>query len=164
MNTLETKVNALLRLVAAEDPAEQENAKLEIRNLLNGGDAPTQKSIVNKTDLHTRILAVLTELGVPACLKGHRCLVEALKIVVKDPAILTQVTQRLYVETGKACNTTATRTERAIRHAVEVAWDRGDLDVLQKYFGNTVSPSKGKPTNSEFIAQVANALLLQGAL
>ena len=86
-------------------------------------------------------------------------------IAVNDMDVINAVTKVLYPEVAKRYNTTASRVERAIRHAIEVAWDRGDLETLQKYFGYTVSNVKGKPTNSEFIAMIADRLTLgqQGA-
>ena len=82
-------------------------------------------------------------------------------MTVEDMDVINAVTKVLYPEVAQKFGTTASRVERAIRHAIEVAWDRGDLDTLQKYFGFTVSNSKGKPTNSEFIAMIADRLQLQ---
>ena len=86
---------------------------------------------------------------------------EAIIMTVEDMDVINAVTKVLYPEVARKFGTTASRVERAIRHAIEVAWDRGDLDTLQKYFGFTVSNSKGKPTNSEFIAMIADRLVLQ---
>ena len=80
---------------------------------------------------------------------------------MNEPEYINAVTKRLYPEIAKKNGTTASRVERAIRHAIEVAWDRGDLDTLQRFFGYTVSNTKGKPTNSEFIALIADKLQLQ---
>ena len=85
----------------------------------------------------------------------------AILIAVADMDVINAVTKVLYPEVAKRFNTTASRVERAIRHAIEVAWDRGDLETLQKYFGYTVSNVKGKPTNSEFIAMIADRLTLE---
>lgn len=82
-------------------------------------------------------------------------------IAVQDMEVINAVTKVLYPEVAKRFNTTPSRVERAIRHAIEVAWDRGDLETLQKYFGYTVNSTKGKPTNSEFIAMIADRLQLQ---
>ncbi|MBQ9932968.1 MAG: sporulation initiation factor Spo0A C-terminal domain-containing protein, partial [Ruminiclostridium sp.] len=92
---------------------------------------------------------------------GYQYLREAIIMTVEDMEVINAVTKILYPEVARKFGTTASRVERAIRHAIEVAWDRGDLDTLQKYFGFTVSNSKGKPTNSEFIAMIADRLQLQ---
>jgi len=107
------------------------------------------------------VTEVIHEIGVPAHIKGYKYLREAIIRTVCDMEIINAVTKVLYPEVAKKFNTTPSRVERAIRHAIEVAWDRGDLEVLQKYFGYTVSNIKGKPTNSEFIAMIADRLSLQ---
>ena len=101
------------------------------------------------------------EIGVPAHIKGYQYLREAIMIAVDDMDVINAVTKVLYPEVAKRFSTTPSRVERAIRHAIEVAWDRGDLETLQKYFGYTVSNAKGKPTNSEFIAMIADRLVLE---
>ena len=112
-------------------------------------------------DLEARVTAIIHEVGVPAHIKGYQYLREAIIIAVKDMDVINAVTKVLYPEVAKRFGTTASRVERAIRHAIEVAWDRGDLETLQKYFGYTVSNAKGKPTNSEFIAMIADRLQLE---
>ena len=107
------------------------------------------------------VTEVIHEIGVPAHIKGYKYLREAIMLTVRDMEIINAVTKVLYPEVAKKFNTTPSRVERAIRHAIEVAWDRGDLEVLQKFFGYTVSNIKGKPTNSEFIAMIADRLSLQ---
>lgn len=104
--------------------------------------------------INQKIEDTLLEIGVPASLKGFGCLCEAIKLTVDDPKIINQVTKRLYPTIALQSGTTANRAERAIRHAIEVAWLRGDTDTLKRYFGNAVSCGTGKPTNSEFIATV----------
>ena len=104
---------------------------------------------------------MIHEIGVPAHIKGYQYLREAIMIAVDDMDVINAVTKVLYPEVAKRFNTTPSRVERAIRHAIEVAWDRGDLETLQKYFGYTVSNAKGKPTNSEFIAMIADRLVLE---
>ena len=96
----------------------------------------------------------------PAHIKGYQYLREAIRLTVEDMEVINAVTKVLYPAVAKKFNTTASRVERAIRHAIEVAWDRGDLETLQKYFGYTVSNAKGKPTNSEFIAMIADRISL----
>ncbi|MCL2367502.1 MAG: sporulation transcription factor Spo0A [Oscillospiraceae bacterium] len=111
--------------------------------------------------LESVVTAVIHEIGVPAHIKGYKYLREAIMLTVRDMEIINAVTKVLYPEVAKKFNTTPSRVERAIRHAIEVAWDRGDIEVLQKFFGYTVSNIKGKPTNSEFIAMIADRLSLQ---
>ena len=111
--------------------------------------------------LKNRVTAVIHEIGVPAHIKGYQYLREAIIIAVNDMEVINAVTKVLYPAVAKRFATTPSRVERAIRHAIEVAWDRGDLETLQKYFGYTVSNAKGKPTNSEFIAMIADRLLLE---
>lgn len=106
--------------------------------------------------LKATITAILHEIGVPAHILGYRYLKDAVAEVVKAPTMIDAITKQLYPKVAKLHNTTPSRVERAIRHAVEVAWDRSDLDVLESFFGNTVAASKGKPTNSEFIALIAD--------
>ena len=112
-------------------------------------------------DLKNMVTAIIHEIGVPAHIKGYQYLREAIMIAVDNMDVINAVTKVLYPEVAKRFGTTPSRVERAIRHAIEVAWDRGDLETLQKYFGYTVSNVKGKPTNSEFIAMIADRLQLQ---
>ncbi len=113
-------------------------------------------------DLRNIVTNVIHEIGVPAHIKGYQYLREAIIIAVNDMEVINAVTKVLYPAVAKKFGTTPSRVERAIRHAIEVAWDRGDLETLQKYFGYTVSNAKGKPTNSEFIAMIADRLMLSG--
>lgn len=99
---------------------------------------------------------IIREIGVPASLLGYMYVREAIIMAVQDMEVVSAMTSVLYPELAKRFNSTHTRVERAIRHAIEVAWERGDLETLQRYFGYTVSVSKGKPTNSEFIATIAD--------
>ena len=112
-------------------------------------------------DLERQVTGIIHEIGVPAHIKGYQYLREAIRLAVEDMEVINAVTKVLYPTVAKRFGTTASRVERAIRHAIEVAWDRGDLETLQKYFGYTVSNAKGKPTNSEFIALIADKLQLQ---
>lgn len=119
--------------------------------------------IVSGKNLDATIGAILRELGVPANLKGYRCLKEAIKTAVKDSDTMQSITGRLYPRVADICGTTASRAERAIRHAIECAWDRGDIDVLHSFFGNTVSMRKGKPTNAQFISLAVEYITMQQA-
>ena len=111
--------------------------------------------------LEREVTAVIHEVGVPAHIKGYQYVREAIVIAVQDMEVINAVTKVLYPEVARRYNTTPSRVERAVRHAIEVAWDRGDLETLQRYFGYTVSNTKGKPTNSEFIAMIADRIRLQ---
>lgn len=121
---------------------------------------PLQPDDSPATELECVITSIIHEIGVPAHIKGYQYLREAISLAVEDMDIINAVTKALYPAVAKRFNTTASRVERAIRHAIEVAWDRGDLETLQKYFGYTVSNIKGKPTNSEFIALIADRISL----
>ncbi len=112
-------------------------------------------------DLETEITNIIHEIGVPAHIKGYMYLREAITMVVNDMELLSAVTKELYPSIAKKYNTTASRVERAIRHAIEVAWGRGQIDAINKLFGYTVHNDKGKPTNSEFIAIIADKLRLK---
>ena len=111
--------------------------------------------------LKNRVTEMIHEIGVPAHVKGYPYLREAILLSVEDMDIINSVTKKLYPAVARCYHTTPSRVERAIRHAIELAWDRGDLETLQKYFGYTVSNSKGKPTNSEFIAMIADRIALR---
>ena len=114
-----------------------------------------------KTSIESMVTGIIHEIGVPAHIKGYQYLREAIIIAVNDMDVINAITKVLYPQVAKTFQTTPSRVERAIRHAIEVAWDRGDLDTLQRFFGYTVSNTKGKPTNSEFIALIADKLQLQ---
>ena len=107
------------------------------------------------------VTEVIHQIGVPAHIKGYRYLRDAIIMCVYDHEYINAVTKMLYPDVAKRHGTTASRVERAIRHAIEVAWDRGDVDVLNSYFGFTIHNNRGKPTNSEFIAMIADKLRLQ---
>ena len=111
--------------------------------------------------IESMVTGIIHEIGVPAHIKGYQYLREAIIIAVNDMDVINAITKVLYPQVAKTFGTTPSRVERAIRHAIEVAWDRGDLDTLQRFFGYTVSNTKGKPTNSEFIALIADKLQLQ---
>ena len=112
-------------------------------------------------DLETEITNIIHEIGVPAHIKGYMYLREAITMVVNDMELLSAVTKELYPSIAKKYNTTASRVERAIRPAIEVAWGRGQIEAINKLFGYTVHNDKGKPTNSEFIAIIADKLRLK---
>ena len=115
----------------------------------------------DKTGIETMVTGIIHEIGVPAHIKGYQYLREAIRLVIENPGMIGGITKELYPAIARRFGTTSSKVERAIRHAIEVAWDRGDLDTLQRFFGYTVSNTKGKPTNSEFIALIADKLQLQ---
>lgn len=112
-------------------------------------------------NLESVVTDIIHEIGVPAHIKGYQYLREAIILTINDMDMINAVTKVLYPEVARKFSTTPSRVERAIRHAIEVAWDRGDIETLQRFFGYTVSNIKGKPTNSEFIAMIADNLSLR---
>lgn len=107
-----------------------------------------------------RVTEILHQIGVPAHIKGYQFLRDAILLTIEDQDYINAVTKRLYPEIAKQNGTTASRVERAIRHAIEVAWDRGDVDTLNSYFGYTIHNLRGKPTNSEFVAMISDRMRL----
>ena len=139
------------------------SALVERLEEIRGGNAQ-QKNLPQRngtTSIESLVTNIIHEIGVPAHIKGYQYLREAIIIAVNDMDVINAITKVLYPQVAKTFQTTPSRVERAIRHAIEVAWDRGDLDTLQRFFGYTVSNTKGKPTNSEFIALIADKLQLQ---
>ncbi|MFA6729478.1 MAG: sporulation transcription factor Spo0A [Eubacteriales bacterium] len=118
-------------------------------------------SLPGDFDLESQVTKIIHQIGVPAHIKGYQYLRTAIIMAITDTDIINSVTKVLYPTVAKQYSTTSSRVERAIRHAIEVAWDRGDLDVLNSFFGYTVQNSRGKPTNSEFIAMIADNLRLK---
>ncbi len=112
-------------------------------------------------DIETQVTKIIHQIGVPAHIKGYQYLRTAILMTIKDNDIINSVTKILYPSVAKKYSTTTSRVERAIRHAIEVAWDRGDIDTLNSYFGYTIQNTRGKPTNSEFIAMIADNLRLK---
>ena len=143
-------VSALAARIRQSVRSEADDLQVSPREIRSGG-----------TDLEAAVTEVIHEIGVPAHIKGYQYLREAIILTINDMEIINAVTKVLYPAVAKKFGTTPSRVERAIRHAIEVAWDRGDLDTLQKFFGYTVSNIKGKPTNSEFIAMIADHLSLK---
>ncbi len=111
--------------------------------------------------IELKVTEILHQIGVPAHIKGYHYLRDSIIMSVEKPEIINAVTKQLYPSVAKKYETTSSRVERAIRHAIEVAWDRGDVEVLNSYFGYTIQGSRGKPTNSEFIAMISDKLRLQ---
>ena len=156
MGILEMQVEALMRLCTASDEKTRQEAKEEVLHLLRG-----RKARMTADDPETIIRQILLELGAPDHLLGHPYVIQAVLLVIHDQMYINNITFGLYPQLAARFDTTAARVERAIRHLVEVTWSRGDMDVLARYFGNTVSPEKGKPTNGEFIARLSNIVKLR---
>ena len=126
--------------------------KIKDRLVESGGALP---------DLEAQVTKIIHQIGVPAHIKGYQYLRTAILMTIDDTDVINSVTKILYPTVAKKYQTTTSRVERAIRHAIEVAWDRGDVDTLNSYFGYTIQNSRGKPTNSEFIAMIADNLRLK---
>ena len=136
------------------------------RILLMAGDTQSQgksnaQAHFNNSDLEVLVSEIMHQIGVPAHIKGYQYLREAIILSINDTEMMNSVTKVLYPTVAKRFSTTSSRVERAIRHAIEVAWDRGDVDVLSSYFGYTIQNSRGKPTNSEIKAMISDKLRLQ---
>lgn len=118
-------------------------------------------TVTKPSTLEMQVTEMLHQIGVPAHIKGYQYLRDGILMAIDDEEVINSITKRLYPAVAKRFKTTSSRVERAIRHAIEVAWDRGDVDVLDHYFGYTVHTERGKPTNSEFIAMIADNFRLQ---
>jgi len=129
--------------------------------LKTGTNFPAAQGLSTSYDLETKVTNILHEIGVPAHIRGYHYMREAIIMSVNDMDVLNYITKELYPSIAKKCNTTPSRVERAIRHAIEVAWNRGKVDAIDALFGYTVNNHKGKPTNSEFIALIADRLRLE---
>ena len=133
-----------------------------LRRLLATRDKPSAQAAPSGTpDIETQVTKIIHQIGVPAHIKGYQYLRTAILLTIQDSDIINSVTKVLYPSVAKKYQTTTSRVERAIRHAIEVAWDRGDVDTLNSYFGYTIQNNRGKPTNSEFIAMIADNLRLK---
>ena len=136
-----------------------------VRNLSRNSDRKSEENTTDnmqKTEnLESRVTNMLHEIGITAHIKGYHYLRDAIIMAVNDMDVLNAITKILYPTVAKKYQTTSSRVERAIRHAIEVAWSRGKLDTLDELFGYTVSTGKGKPTNSEFIALIADTIQLE---
>ena len=143
-------INTMAERIIALSGWERKQSPLVVRN-----------NVVSDSDLELMITDIIHEIGVPAHIKGYHYLRESIILSVKNSEYVNSITKLLYPTVAKNHNTTASRVERAIRHAIEVAWDRGNLDVLNSYFGYTIQNERGKPTNSEFIAMISDKLRLK---
>ena len=131
------------------------------RNYEKKNEDTTQDIVSREKELENHVTNMLHEIGIPAHIKGYHYLRDAIIMAVDDMDVLNAITKVLYPTVAKKYQTTSSRVERAIRHAIEVAWNRGKLDTLDELSGYTVSTGKGKPTNSEFIALIADTIQLE---
>ena len=138
---------------------------LPVKDTLNQIKSPyitiTPEEVKTEKNLEALVTNIIHEVGVPAHIKGYQYLREAIMMVVNDIEVINQITKILYPTLASKFKTTSSRVERAIRHAIEVAWARGQIDTMDSIFGYTVNANKGKPTNSEFIAMIADKLRLE---
>ena len=152
----------LLKPYNIESLCEHISSLVSRRGNTSDGVFPMAQGANDRTpDIESQVTKIIHQIGVPAHIKGYQYLRTAILLTVKDSDIINSVTKVLYPSVAKKYQTTTSRVERAIRHAIEVAWDRGDVDTLNSYFGYTVQNSRGKPTNSEFIAMIADNLRLK---
>lgn len=144
-------------------PYSNESLFSHIESLTTKKASPDTNSpdISDPGDLEIQITKIFHQIGIPAHIKGYQYLRTAIMYTVNDSQMIGNITKALYPSVAKLYKTTTSRVERAIRHAIEVAWDRGDVETLNSYFGYTVQSSRGKPTNSEFIAMIADSLRLR---
>ena len=143
-------------------PYNMESLCRHITSLARNRDGEIDTAPEDETpDMESQVTKIIHQIGVPAHIKGYQYLRTAILLTIKDSDIINSVTKILYPSVAKQYQTTTSRVERAIRHAIEVAWDRGDVDTLNSYFGYTIQNNRGKPTNSEFIAMIADNLRLK---
>ena len=121
----------------------------------------TVEQEISSNALESQIASIIQEIGIPAHIMGYRYLKDAIALSIKDSECINAITKIVYPEVASKNNTTASRVERAIRHAIEVAWSRGNTEVLDRFFGYTINPSAGRPTNSEFIALIADGIRMK---
>ena len=157
MSNLEMKLDAVLRLCTTENQEEAAAIRKDLRQMVSG----VYKVRSAVVDPEYEVQHILMELGAPDNLQGHPYTVQAILLAVQDRTYIDNITFGLYPQVAAIFDTTASRAERAIRHLIEVTWTRGDWNALNRYFGNAVSAEKGKPTNSEFIARIANVIKLR---
>lgn len=132
-----------------------------VSRVLKAAGGPARPQPLSQDSDELTVTEILHQVGVPAHIKGYHYLRDSIIMAIEEPEIINAVTKQLYPSVAKQYETTSSRVERAIRHAIEVAWDRGDVDVLNSYFGYTIHNTRGKPTNSEFIAMISDKLCLQ---
>ena len=167
LNVLTTKDNEKLYKIIGQLMSTDKEFQIMItvpsgkkeQQVKNGVEEIIKKA--EERDLEQDVTDMIHEIGVPAHIKGYQYLREAIMMSVEDPSMLSSITKVLYPNIAKKFQTTSSRVERAIRHAIEVAWSRGRMETLDALFGYTVNTGKGKPTNSEFIALIADRIRLK---
>ena len=142
-------------------PFELQDLEQRIKDCFKENEKDSLKDQVNYNNLQISITKVLHELGVPSHIKGYQYIREGITLLYNKPEMIGGITKELYPDIAKKYSTTVSRVERAIRHAIEVSWNRGDWDLMEDVFGHSVDIDKAKPTNSEFIATVADKLRLE---
>lgn len=158
---MNTNANTIEILRQIQNLIDQMADELEKLGTLETIKPITKTFKTSNDDLETQIADTLKSLGMPAHIKGYQYVRTAIILKTEEPDEMYSVTKRLYPAIAEEYNTTPSRVERAIRHAIEVAWDRGNVEVLHSYFGYTIEMNRGKPTNSEFIAMLADKLRLE---
>ena len=146
-------------------PIDYKLLDLRMSELLRGvvQDSSIKKSIVRNKQLEEKITNIFITVGIPAHIKGYQFLREAIKMAIDNPDIINSITKRLYPSIAERFETSSSKVERAIRHAIEVAWNRGKIENINSLFGIRVYTNNEKPTNGEFIALVADKMLIEGA-
>lgn len=139
-------------------PYSLESLDSHIMSIIN---SKSNKLVVNDKDLKQAITSLLHSLGIPSHIKGYLYIRDSIDLMYNDPSMIGAITKALYPEIANRYDTTSSRVERAIRHAIEVSWSRGDYDVMEDIFGHSVDYDRAKPTNSEFIATLADRLRLE---
>lgn len=161
MFTLEQKVDLIMRYIATTNPAERSELKKAVVDALKDDAIVAAVTTDNNVELEQTIMEFLRKMGMPANVKGYNYSLRAIQFCVVDPSYVDELTKRLYVDVAAYYNTTPSRVERAIRHAVEKVFDRGDIEYIYEVFGNTLNVKKGKLTNGEFLAASANEISLR---
>ena len=152
---IEERLHLVTRCLTAEDYDDRLAAREELRAMMR--NTPSQPA-TGMEAVEYELRRILQELGIPAHLDGRDYLAAAIKLAAEKPELLESMGGKLYPETAAVCGSTAKRVERAIRHAIDVGWTRCDMDTVCRYFGSTISPSKGKPTSWELIASISGLL------
>lgn len=142
-------------------PFDPETLVSKVLSVYNDKINGRRNTASDESDMECVVTEIIHQIGIPAHIKGYHYLRTAIMLSVEDPDMINCITKLLYPTVARMYETTPSRVERAIRHAIEIAWDRGDVDTLNSYFGYTIHTSRGKPTNSEFVALIADKLRLK---
>lgn len=145
-------------------PYDYSTASMRVRQIVGMSGTPMEPALITTKNFEVEVTNILHQMGVPAHIKGYQYLRDTITFVIEDMNLLGAITKELYPMIAKKYNTTASRVERAIRHGIELAWDRGNMELMNRYFGYTIDVERGKPTNSEFIAMIADKLKMANRL